>query len=148
MLISKEATRTFTTATPSTTRTSGSRSRKATIALWTIQGLLACVFVFAGAAKLVMPAHTLTQSIDLPVLFLRFVTVCELLGALGLVLPGIFHTREWLTPVAAVCLVGIMVGAVVTTVVVQGVAPAAFPAVVGACLCAVAYRRRPVTLAA
>jgi uncharacterized membrane protein YfcA len=53
------------------------------------------------------------------------------LGALGLVLPGLFHVRERLTPLAAAGLVIIMVGAVVTTII-QGQGPAAIvPALVG-----------------
>jgi hypothetical protein len=63
---------------------------------------------------------------------MKFIGVCETLGALGLVLPGLFHIRERLTSLAAAGLVIIMIGAVATTILQgQGVA-AIVPAVVGA----------------
>jgi sorbitol-specific phosphotransferase system component IIC len=53
------------------------------------------------------------------------------LGALGLVLPGLTGIKRQLTSVAAGCLAVIMAGAVVVTVMMQGVLPALFPLVVG-----------------
>src|SRR5262245_58207555 len=69
--------------------------------LWAIQGLLAVLFVFAGASKLVLPADDLVGDTGLPVLFLRFIGVCEAAGGLGLVLPGIVRRQAYLTPLAA-----------------------------------------------
>jgi hypothetical protein len=43
-----------------------------TVALWIIQSLLAALFLFAGAVKLVLPAEDLTGPIAFPILFLRF----------------------------------------------------------------------------
>jgi len=99
--------------------------------LWIAQGVLAALFLFAGGMKLVMPAAALAAQSHLPGAFMKFIGLCETLGALGLVLPGLFHIRERLTPLAAAGLVIIMVGAVVTTIV-QGQGPAAIvPAIVG-----------------
>ena len=99
--------------------------------LWIAQGILAALFLFAGGMKLVMPAVALEAQSHLPGAFIKFIGVCETLGALGLVLPGLFRIQQRLTPLAAAGLVIIMVGAVVTTIV-QGQGPAAIvPAVVG-----------------
>src|SRR5207245_7272640 len=71
------------------------------VALWIIQGLLAALFLFAGGAKLVMSADQMAGPVALPVWFLRFIGVAEVLGALGLVLPGLLRVRPVLTPLAA-----------------------------------------------
>ena len=83
------------------------------VALWIIQGLLAALFLFAGGAKLVMSADQMAGPVALPVWFLRFIGVAEVLGALGLVLPGPLRVRPLLTPLAAAGLVIIMIGATV-----------------------------------
>lgn len=109
--------------------------------LWIAQGVLAALFLFAGGMKLAMPAAALAAQSHLPGAFMKFIGLAETLGALGLVLPGIFHIRERLTPLAAAGLVIIMVGAVVTTIV-QGQGPAAVvPALVGALAAYVARGR-------
>jgi uncharacterized membrane protein YphA (DoxX/SURF4 family) len=114
--------------------------------LWVLQWVLALLFLFAGVVKLVIPIETLTK--QMPMLsggFLRFVAVCEVLGGLGLILPGLFKIRLGLTPLAAACLVIIMIGATWVTVLTNGAAQALFPAIVGVLLAWVAYRRfRPV----
>lgn len=109
--------------------------------LWVIQALLALVFLFAGGMKLVMPAADLTAQMPLPAAFLRFVAVMEILGGLGLVLPGILHIQVKLTPLAAAGLVMIMIGAVVVTIQTMGVATAALPFITGVLAAFVAYGR-------
>ena len=84
-----------------------------TYVLWTIQVLLAALFLFAGVMKLVLPLDKMTGPVPVPGLFLRFIGVCETLGALGLILPGLFRIRPSLTPLAAAGLVIIMLGATV-----------------------------------
>jgi uncharacterized membrane protein YphA (DoxX/SURF4 family) len=69
--------------------------------LWIIQVLLAIVFLFAGTSKLIMSIEEMTKQIQMPGLFLRFIGVCEILGALGLILPGLLRIRPELTPLAA-----------------------------------------------
>jgi uncharacterized membrane protein YphA (DoxX/SURF4 family) len=117
------------------------------IALWIIQVLLALLFLFAGGTKLYFPSEVLAamgppNQVHLPGLFLKFIGVCEVLGALGLVLPGLLKIRPQLTFLAAAGLLIIMIGAVVVTIAGPGVGPAV-PAVVVGLLCAfVAYGRR------
>jgi hypothetical protein len=113
-------------------------------ALWIAQVLLALAFVSAGAMKLIAPDETLTAWYPFPALFIRFIGVCELLGAVGLILPGLLRVREGLTPLAAAGLASIMAGAVATTLVVGGGTAAAMPLALGLLAVFVAYgRSRP-----
>lgn len=116
------------------------------IVLWIIQVLLALLFLFAGGTKLVLSTETLTQmgspnQIVMPIWFIRFIGVVEVLGALGLILPGLFKTRQYLTTLAAVGLAIVMVGAVAVTIMGDGVAMAIPPFVVLLLLLFVAYAR-------
>jgi len=110
-------------------------------ALWIVQGLLALLFLFAGGMKLVLPIEEMTKEIALPGPFLRFIGVAEVLGGLGLVLPGLLNIRPGLTPLAAAGLVIIMIGATVITLASGGIAQAMLPLVVGLLLVFVAYGR-------
>ncbi|TMQ14700.1 MAG: DoxX family protein [Deltaproteobacteria bacterium] len=120
------------------TKASGKRN----VALWIVQAVLALVFVFAGAAKLVLATETLAKQAPLPVAFLRFIGVCEVLGALGLILPGALNIKRGLTALAAAGLVVIMVGATITTLVTGGGATAVVPVIVGILAAVVANGRR------
>jgi len=110
-------------------------------ALWIVQVLLAALFVFAGGMKLVAPIEEIAKQTGLPGGFLRFIGVAELLGGLGLVLPGLTNTLTGLTPLAAAGLTIIMIGAVVLTLLISGVGSALFPFVVGLLTVFVAYGR-------
>jgi uncharacterized membrane protein YphA (DoxX/SURF4 family) len=110
--------------------------------LWGVQGLLALVFLAAGAMKLTMPAAELAKQIEIPAAFLHFIGVCEVLGALGLILPGVTRVGAWLTPLAAAGLVVIMVGATIVTLAQGVIAPALVPFAVGLLAANVAYGRR------
>lgn len=115
-------------------------------ALWIIQVLLALLFLFAGGTKLVLPLDVLTamgspNQVHLPGLLIRFIGVCEVLGGLGLILPGLFRIRPVLTPLAAAGLVIIMIGASVLTFAGDGFAMALPPLVVGILTAFVAYGR-------
>ena len=112
-----------------------------TYALWIVQVLLALLFLFAGGMKLVLPLEELTAQMPLPGPFVRFIGVAEVLGAIGLILPGLLRIRPGLTPLAAAGLVIIMIGATVLTLADGGVAPALIPLVVGLLLAFVAYGR-------
>jgi predicted RNA polymerase sigma factor len=81
------------------------------VTLWIVQGILAALFLFAGGMKLATPVAELARLSPLPAGFLKFIGACEALGALGLVLPGLFRLRLGLTPLAAAGLVVIMLGA-------------------------------------
>lgn len=115
--------------------------RKAGIALWTVQVLLALLFLFAGGTKLVLPAEMLKGPVNFPELFIRFIGVCEFLGGIGLILPAALRIKTYLTPLAAAGLVIIMIGATVTTLVGGMGAGALVPAVVGVLAATVAYAR-------
>jgi len=117
-----------------------------TYLLWIIQVVLALLFLFAGGTKLVLPIETLTSmgspnAIPLPGLFIRFIGVCEVLGALGLFLPGLLRIRPGLTPLAAAGLVIIMIGATVLSFAADGFAAALPALVVGLLAAFVAYGR-------
>ncbi len=106
-----------------------------------LQWLLALLFLFAGAVKLILPIEALTHQLPLPGPFLRFIAVCEVLGALGLILPGLLRIRPGLTPLAAAGLVIIMVGAVWVNVTYAEAILALIPLVVGILAAFVAYSR-------
>ncbi len=110
--------------------------------LWMAQVLLAIVFLFAGGMKLILPPEVLTAQFPLPELFVRFIGVCEVLGALGLILPGLLCVRPWLTPLAAAGLAIIMVGATGTTLLIGGGATALIPLVLGLLAAVVVYGRQ------
>ena len=112
-----------------------------TYALWIVQGLLALVFLFAGGTKLVLPLDQLQGPVSIPGWFLRFIGVAEVLGAIGLILPGALRIRPGLTPLAAAGLTIIMIGATVISVASVGVAMALIPLVVGLLAAFVAYGR-------
>jgi uncharacterized membrane protein YphA (DoxX/SURF4 family) len=111
------------------------------IALWGIQVLLALLFIWAGGMKLVLPLEKLAGPVPMPGPFLRFIGAAELLGGLGLILPGLLRIRPGLTPLAAAGLVVIMIGAVGITLRSGSVALVAMPLVVGLLLGFVAYGR-------
>jgi hypothetical protein len=115
------------------------------IVLWIIQVLLALLFLLAGGTKLVLPIEVLNaqgppNAVHFPDLFIRFLGVVEVLGALGLILPGLFRVKTWMTPLAAAGLVIVMIGAVAVSLKI-GVGAAVFPFVVGLLLAFVAYER-------
>ena len=112
-----------------------------TYALWIVQGLLALLFLWAGGIKLVLPLEKLTGPVQVPGLFLRFIGVAEVLGAIGLILPGLLRIRPGLTPLAASGLVFIMIGATVLTLAGGDVALALIPLLVGLLSAFVAYGR-------
>ncbi|MCA1731041.1 MAG: DoxX family protein [Actinobacteria bacterium] len=113
--------------------------------LWIVQGLLALIFLFTGGTKLILPIEVLTQQTPLPGLFVRFLGLAEVLGAIGLILPGLVRIWPVLTPLAGSGLVIIMIGAMVLTlvgVVPVGAAMALIPLVVGILSAFVTYGRR------
>src|SRR5262249_61904406 len=81
--------------------------------LWTIQALLAAIFLFAGSMKLVLPIEAMAGPVALPGPFLRFIGIAEVLGGVGLVLPWLLKIRPILTPTPAAGLVFAMAVAVV-----------------------------------
>src|SRR4030088_3599796 len=121
----------------------GASAKTWTRGLWIVQGGLAVLFLLTGGAKLVLSAEEVNAQakVPLPGLFLRFIGVCEVLGAIGLILPGLLRIRRGLTPVAAAGLVIIMAGATVITARGGSLAPAVVPLIVGVLAASVAYGR-------
>lgn len=109
--------------------------------LWAVQGLLAGLFVFAGGAKLMLPIEAMTGQMNLPGPFLRLIGVAEVLGAIGLILPGRVNILPLLTPIAAVGLAIIMVGATVVSAMSGPVVMALLPAATGLLAAFVAWGR-------
>ena len=117
------------------------------IVLWIVQVILAALFLFSGGLKLVistqqMEAMAPPGSIHLPGMFIKFIGVCEILGGLGLVLPGLLKVKRSLTPLAAIGLLIIMIGAVVITLMGTGVRDAIMPTITGLLCAFVAYGRK------
>ena len=112
-----------------------------TYALWVVQGVLAALFLFTGGIKLVLPLGELTRQFPLPGLFVRVIGVAEVLGALGLILPGALRIRPVLTPLAALGLGVVMIGATVFTLIVGGGVLTVVPISVGLLAAFVAYGR-------
>lgn len=111
--------------------------------MWILQGLLGLLFLFAGVSKYLMSYEQMSADspVKMPYWFILFIGACEILGALGLILPWLLGIRRELTPIAAALLALIMGGAVVISAMVS-VPSAIFPLVIGLLLLFIAYRRR------
>lgn len=134
------------TAAPAAQR---GRSTALHVTLWIVQALLAALFLFAGVMKFLMPADEMMKASPVPLWFLYFIGVAEVLGALGLVLPGLLRIKTGLTPLAAAGLLVIMIGATAITAASEQRSTAVVPAVVGIFCLLVAYGRwRPAPLRA
>lgn len=119
------------------------RHGKATnAALWTLQVVLAGLFLFAGGFKLTIPPAALAEQTGLPAPFMQFIALAEVAGGLGMLLPGLIRVRRELTPLAAAGLTLVMVGAVVISVLRVSVSAAMMPLVVGVLLVTVVRGRR------
>jgi hypothetical protein len=88
------------------------------IGLWVAQALLALAFLGAGVMKTTAPLAELQAK--MPWVngalggLVRFIGTAELFGAVGLVLPAATRIKPWLTPLAAVGLLTVMVLASLT----------------------------------
>jgi hypothetical protein len=76
-----------------------------------------------------------------PIAFIRFIGVCELLGAIGVVVPWLTGIRPGLTPLAAAGLAVIMIGATVLNLTTTVPALAIFTAILGLLAAFIAYSR-------
>jgi hypothetical protein len=87
------------------------------IALWIAQGLLALVYLAAGGLKVVRPREQLVASgnfdwmKDSSDAGVQALGLVEILGALGVILPWLTGIAPILTPIAAVGLVVVQIGA-------------------------------------
>ena len=89
-------------------------------AIWVVQILLALAFAMAGLMKLTQPKDRLAQRMgwinNFPPASVRLIGTVEVLAAIGLILPALTGILPWLTPLAGVGLVVVMIGAAVTHV--------------------------------
>lgn len=120
------------------------------VVLWIVQGVLAFIFLSSGLMKLFSPLAAVMPMMPMPLpgLFIRFLGAVEVLGAIGLILPGLLRIRPVLMLLAACGLFIIMLGAVVLTLVSGNVAPLPTPLVIGLLVAFVIYGRRSLFVAA
>jgi hypothetical protein len=91
------------------------------LTLWIIAGLMAAVFLVAGANKLLIPREKLAKApgggwvLDFSAGFVKALGAVEILGAVGLILPALLDIAPVLAPLAATGLATIMVGAAIVT---------------------------------
>lgn len=110
--------------------------------LWVAQVLLALGMVSAGVIKLISDDATLTSFYPIfPALFIRFIGVCEVLGAIGVIVPSVLRIRPELTPLAGAGLAIIMAGAVVSTIAMGAASMIASPLILFLLAVFVAYGR-------
>jgi uncharacterized membrane protein YphA (DoxX/SURF4 family) len=128
---------------PTATHASDRNRSRTSVLLWIVQGLLALLFLFAGGMKFVMPVSAMTAQspVQFSGAFIHFIGLAEMLGALGLILPGLTRIRTGLTPLAAAGLVIIMIGATVVTLQGPERATALVPFVTGILAASVAFGR-------
>ena len=89
--------------------------------LWIVQSLLAGIFLATGLIKLTQPrlkmaAGPMGWAADVTDGQFRTIGLLEVIGALGLILPGALGIAPGLVPLAALGLVLTMIGAIVTHV--------------------------------
>ncbi len=87
------------------------------VALWIAQGLLAAAFLSAGIVKLTRPREMLAERMgwveDFSGGHIKIIGALEVLGALGLILPGMTGIAPLLVPIAASGLAVDQIGAAV-----------------------------------
>lgn len=93
------------------------KSKTLHIVLWILQVLLASMLLWAGFTKLFEPIVKLSTmwpwTGQVPVAFVKFTGVVDILGAMGLILPSLSRIKPKLTPIAAIALCVLMVCAIV-----------------------------------
>jgi uncharacterized membrane protein len=116
-------------------------ARTLSIVLWIVQGLLALFFAGAsGAPKLLLPMEMIPMPLPLPEWFVRSIGVAEVLGAIGLILPGLTRIRPGVTVLAAAGLVLLTICATVYQLLAQP-ENAIYAIVIGLLAAFVAYGR-------
>jgi uncharacterized membrane protein YphA (DoxX/SURF4 family) len=88
------------------------------IVLWVLQAALAAVFLSAGLPKIAKPKEELVASMgkwvnSFPAMGVKLLGLVEVLGAIGLIVPPLAGVAPALSPVAAVGIIVIMLGAIV-----------------------------------
>ena len=90
------------------------------LALWIVQGLLALAFLVAGSMRLLVPRDKLAAQQawvnDFSPAMVKLIGALEILGAIGLIAPGVTGILPGLTLLAAAGLALTMIGAIRTHV--------------------------------
>ncbi len=93
------------------------------LALWIVAGLLAVVYLFAGSGKLIVSKEKISAMSsgarwvdDFSAGAVKTIGALEVLAAVGLILPAVLGIAPVLVPLAALGLVMIMTGAVITRI--------------------------------
>lgn len=85
------------------------------LAIWIVQGLLAAMMLGAGMFKIITPRVKLAEKMHWAKTWtdgnVKLLGLAEVLGAAGLILPGLLHLLPVLTPIAGICLAILMAGA-------------------------------------
>jgi uncharacterized membrane protein YphA (DoxX/SURF4 family) len=125
-------------------RPSKQRKLITSLSLWTLQVVLALMFLFVGSIKLFLPIQVVLAQMPLPLpgLFIRFIAIVEVAGGLGLILPGLLRIRPMLTPLAALGLLLDMLGATAYNLISGQIGAAVTTVVLGLICLAIAYGRR------
>jgi len=88
------------------------------LGLWIIQGLVALVMLLTGGFKIVTPKAKIELKLQWAKTWeptpIKLLGLAEVLGAVGLIVPGVTGILPVLTSVAAVCLAILMGGATKT----------------------------------
>lgn len=117
-------------------------SSVANVVLWVLQVFFGLFFIVAsGMPKFFAPREVLNMPIVLPREFLIVVGTSEVLGGLGLILPGLLRRHQWMTSVAAFMLVLLTLFATGYQLVAGQVASAVFAAGVGLMCALIGYGR-------
>ncbi len=87
-------------------------------ALWIVQGIVAFMFLMVGAMKIMQPYEKMKEMMawveDFSPAQVKGIGVLEMMGALGVILPWALGLYTFLTPLAALGLSFVMVGAGLT----------------------------------
>ena len=90
------------------------------LALWIVTGLLSVSYLISGGGKLILPKEEYAAKArwaeDFSTRSVKAIGTLEVLAAVGLVLPAALNIAPVLVPLAALGLVMIMVGAVITRI--------------------------------
>jgi len=87
-------------------------SKALNITLWVAQLLLASSMVWAASMKLLQPEKVAAMwpwAGQVSPALVKFTGIVDLLGGLGLVLPILLNIKPKLTPIAAICVIVLMV---------------------------------------
>jgi uncharacterized membrane protein len=85
------------------------------VALWVVAGLLSAIFLMAGIMKMTQAKEQLAEKMGWVEHYepraIKLIGLLEVLGAIGLILPAVTNTVPILTPLAAIAITLLMVGA-------------------------------------